>query len=486
MYFFIKNIGIIICCIYIYIKLLHLKPNKYFFAKSSIFSVLLSLLSIFNEINIPYFTIPFLIISITLYLHLAVKIKLSTSITTTTISFALSYVFLIISSMVICFLFFNFYGTQTYIYIQILSCILQLIITPLLFRIKRFRNGMPFLHNEIYAFSGTLISFLILLMFLSIRIMKEYNLNTFFVIPFILICFFAFLIYHYWQQNLTKTYRDKLNERNLEDLNKTIASQSERIEMLEQENARLAKIIHKDNKLIPAMEYAVRTFIQSNSVATKDKIGTGEKLLEELSTLSSERKGILHQQNMNCQQLDLTNVASIDHLLNYFQGKANENNIEFQSIISCDVQYLVEHIISENDLKTLLADLLENARIATKYNNGRYILLSMSIVSNTYTISVFDSGIPFTADVIEKWGLEQITTHADDEGSGIGMLTTYEILKKYRANFIIHELSKDNRTYTKEITVSFNKCNQYILQTNRPEEELIKLSKRADLQIIRQ
>jgi len=486
MSFLIKNLGLTLCCIYYFSKLLRLSRTKETIFQNSIVAILLATFSILTEQHLPYLTTLFLILFIVIFNMIQTKLPLSVCCTATTIAFALSYTTLSLSSIILSSFFMNIFKENTQIIFQSLCCVLQLLIMHIPFRIKRIKSGMPFLYNYIYAIPGMIISILILLVFTYMTYISFQHFSIYHLIPIIILGILAFLIYHYWQQNLTKTYRDKLNERNLEDLNKTISSQSERIEMLEQENARLAKIIHKDNKLIPAMEYAVRTFIQSNSVTTKDKIVTGEKLLEELSTLSSERKGILHQQNMNCQQLDLTNVASIDHLLNYFQGKANENNIEFQSIISCDVQYLVEHIISEDDLKTLLADLLENARIATKYNNGRYILLSMSIVSNTYTISVFDSGIPFTTDVIEKWGLEQITTHADDEGSGIGMLTTYEILKKYKANFIIHELSKDNRTYTKEITVSFNKRNQYILQTNRPEEELIKLSKRADLQIIRQ
>ncbi len=65
------------------------------------------------------------------------------------------------------------------------------------------------------------------------------------------------------------------------------------------------------------------------------------------------------------------------------------------------------------------------------------------------------------------------------------MMNTYETLHKYNASFIIHELGTDNHTFTKEITISFNNKNQFILHTNRSEEDLIQLTNRADLQILK-
>lgn len=136
-------------------------------------------------------------------------------------------------------------------------------------------------------------------------------------------------------------------------------------------------------------------------------------------------------------------------------------------------------------MNTLLADLLENAIIATRRNNGHHILLSISIVSKAYSISIFDSGIPFTKEVLTKWGLEQITTHQDDSG-GIGMITAYEIIKKKNASFMIHEFFSDGGLYTKEVSVLFNNLNQYTLHTSRNGEELSYLNQRSDLVIIPQ
>ena len=338
---------------------------------------------------------------------------------------------------------------------------------------------MPFLFKESYAFPGMTISFFILLIFTATTYIKTNNLKIFLLFSLILLCFLIFNIYHYWQTNITKTYRDKLKERELEEL-------QERNAKLEEEVMRLGRIVHKDNSIIPEYAYILRTFLTSNTITEKDTIYNGETLLEKLDKLSEERKGIVHQQDVHCQQLPSTKVFGIDSLLAFKQQKASKENIDFQACFSCDIAYLVEEIISEDDLHTLLTYLLDNAIIANKHNNGRHIMLNISIIENVYHINVLDSGIPFTPNVIAKWGLEQITTHKNDGGNGIGMITIYEILKKYNASFIINEIPSSNHTYTKNLTISFDKMNQYILQTNRPNTELAMLSHRTDLKIIKQ
>ncbi len=486
MILFIKSLGTILCCIYFFIRILNLRNNRLSCFTFSTFSILLSLLSTFTDTYFPLFTLPFLVLCISIFLCHETKTPLTICITSATIAFALSCICLIISSMLTSFLFIVILKTNTHILAQIICFLLQLTIMHFPFRIKRMQNGMPFLTENIYAFPGMIISILVISTFTLIRFINTYQLNIIRLLPLILLSILIPLIYHYWRSSLTKTYLDTLRQQNLTDLNHAISQQTEHIAELEAENERLSKIIHKDNKLIPYMEYAVYNFLSSRDLSHNDFITTGDKLLKELTTLSTERKGILRQQEKTLQQITSTKVLSIDSLLIYMQQKANKYDIELQVHISCDIPYLIEHVIQEEDLKTLLADLLENAILATQSNNGHYILLSICIVSNTYTISVFDSGIPFTINVLEKWGVEKTTTRRNSGGSGIGLMTTYEIAKGYHASFIIHELGTNNRTFTKEVTLSFNHKSQYILQTSRTEEELCQLYNRFDLQIIRQ
>ena len=119
------------------------------------------------------------------------------------------------------------------------------------FRLKRTKNGMPFLKKQYYSISGMIISIFLLL---ASTLLNADNRNQIYIIPYILIFIFATLIYLYWKKYLTKTYLDKLNIKNIESLNTELLEKQQYIESLEEDNQRLAKIIHKDNKLIPAME----------------------------------------------------------------------------------------------------------------------------------------------------------------------------------------------------------------------------------------
>lgn len=481
MTFFIKNFGLIICCIYYFIKLLHLSMNKKRIT-FPIFVILLSSFSTFTDKYYSYATLPILIIATAFFCFYITKIKITISITTTVIAFALSYILFSISSAIIAGFTFFFPLHNSRNLFQLLCCVLQLLFMPIPFYFKRTKNGMPFLQKETYAFPVMVASIYILFAATTIN-NSMYNILL--SILFFVLLILSLLIYHYWKSNLTKTYIDKLNERNLADLNNVLSEKNEYITLLEQENKRLAKIIHKDNKLIPAMELAVQNYISASNNEDTDTLATGKQLLEELAKLSEERKGIIFQQDTQCQKLPSTNVMSIDNLLTYMQQKALESDITFNVTISCDIPYLVEHIIEETELNTLLADLIENALIATRYNKRHHILLNMGIVSNAYSINIFDSGIPFTKEVLAKWGLEQITTHKDDAGSGIGLMTAYEIIKRHNASFMINEFASENGLYTKETAVLFNNLNQYILHTARTEEELAELNQRSDLLIIR-
>lgn len=477
MIFFIRNLGIILCSIFYYVKLLHLTIPKHFAIRCSIFSILLSAFSIFSESNFPYYTIPLQIILIITFLKCNIKIPLAISITTTSLSYALSCITLFLSSMLLGIPYTLVLYRINSIYVQILSFLLQLLTMLLPFRLKRWRNGMPFLYREAYAFSGMIISFFTLLTATAMTYIKENNLRSLSIMFIVLVCFATLILYHYWQANITRTYQEKLKDREITELKEKNAK-------LEEEILRLGKIVHKDNSMIPEYAYILRTFLTSITIVEKDSIHKGEQLLERLDRLTAERKGIVYQQDIHCQKLPSTKVSDIDSLLAFKQQTALKENIELQAYFSCDIPYFIEEIINEEDLHTLLTYLLDNAIIATKHNNGHHIMLSISVVVDTYTISVFDNGIPFTTEVLEKWGLAQITTHKNNGGSGIGMLTIYEIAKKYNASFLINEIPTSNQTYTKKVTITFDKKGQYILQTARPHEELSQLSNRSDLQII--
>ena len=104
-------------------------------------------------------------------------------------------------------------------------------------------------------------------------------------------------------------------------------------------------------------------------------------------------------------------------------------------------------------------------------------------VNAVYYVEVFDTGIPFEANVLVNFGRKRITTHKDF-GTGIGLNTIYHIIGLHNATVIIDETVNINNTkYQKKMSVVFDNRHLYILKTNSRNDELNYLARRADLMI---
>lgn len=482
---FIKYFAIIICSFYIYGKLLNIShsQNHYTYLLSGI--PCLSLGSLLLDFLFPQATDLMLILISFFFLLRIAKITPESAITTTIISYGISYIIFslsaLISSAILVFAFHVSIDSYSHLLSQALTAVIQIAITPLLFRPKRFRKGMPFIANKLNSYPLMIISLITLF---AVVIFKNGNNSLLYLFPFLLIFLMAIFIYISWKNNITKTYLERLKEKDIAELNETLSEKESYIKKLEEENKELSKIIHSDNKLIPAMLLSVKEFIRDSSSLAPAASEKGMRLLSDLEQLSLHRKSILRTQDDRCRSIPETGCSSVDSILNYMKQKAHEMNIIFETAFSCDMKALVNENISENDLNTLLADLLENALIATKYGDHRHVLLSVDRIEDFYTISIFDSGVPFPKEVLVSLGLKNYTTHKADGGSGIGLVTSYELLKKYGASLAIEEFTQNSGLYTKKLSVVFNRLDQYTLFTCRNGEELDFLNSRTDLLVV--
>lgn len=484
---FIKYFSIILCSFYSFEKLLNLSKSRVKFFTYTLFTICLSslasLLKSLLRSNLPFITTLVLILISIFLLTFVAKISPELTITTTIIAYGISHVTFTLAVTVTAFIFsiFTSFSSYNHTISQILAATIQVLITTLLFRFKRLKKGMPFLTNRLSSTSFMLISIAIL--FVTI-LSSSGSYNHIYVMPFLSIFLLAIFIYVFWKNHITKTYLDKLKEQDINTLNSSLAEKDIRIRQLEEENKELAKIIHGDNKLIPAMALAVESFIQDTSSLSPAVSQTGNQLLNELNRMSANRKGIIHDQDFRCRIIPSTNVPSVDNLLKYMQQKAYEMDIDFNVSVSCSLKSMIHKAIAEDELKTLLADLLENALIATKYNYGHHVLLNIDLVEKFYVISIFDSGVPFSQEVLFNLGLKNYTTHENDGGSGIGLVTSYEIIQKYNASLAIDEYAPKSGLYAKKVSVTFNHMRQYALYTYRDSTETALLRQRADLSVI--
>ncbi len=355
-------------------------------------------------------------------------------------------------------------------------CILQLILTFLIYRIKRLKSGISIQNND-----GS-IEILLLISILSIFLMTLFYMENLANSPFYLIVlaiiFCGLSLIVWWKKHVTNNYLKQLYKRDEAIYEQRIEQyETERNELLNQ-NAELSKIIHRDNKLIPAMVIAVKELI--GTVKNNEKLND---LLAQLEELSSEHKEIIETYQAKSDNLPKTEIIALDAVLHYISSKAQQNHVELEvNLVKDSLPPLLSDIKDLNDLSTMLCDLGENAIIATKNVEAGKIKITFELSDSGMPYFCFyDNGALFDEKVIANMGKKQITTHKAEGGSGIGLMTLFEILAKYNASFYMDETLNDN--YTKFIKITFDKSNNIGIATEREKIKKICLS-RADIAVI--
>lgn len=182
---------------------------------------------------------------------------------------------------------------------------LQCIFCHLLFRAKRFRNGIPFLRNPFITKIGIFLSSLLLLCYMIIctnnsKMQTESDFFLILAIVFSLILLALFFVW--WQSEIHHSYLLQVKTHECDSLEKQLTYYQEKIDALEKDNAELSKLIHRDNKLIPSLQLAVHDFLNCSLKGnTENLYEQGEALLQQLETEMSERSStftiLSHSQN---------------------------------------------------------------------------------------------------------------------------------------------------------------------------------------------
>ena len=438
------------CTYYIYIKLLNLECSKTM--KKLPVIVVITILAYYLGILIKMFIIPIMILITSLYLILSSKNIIKVNITASIISYGVGFFIYTIANFVSSIIRIVF-SNMPFELFSIIILLIQTILVVLLFKIKRLKNGMPFLKNIIGTDSGVIISIFLLI---GIVILFCNDYNYIYAAPFFAVLLLGSLIYIWWRKRLTNLYISNKKESELNELKKQLVEKEQRILYLEQQNSELSKIIHRDNKLIPALVYAVKSQLDeiniTNDLATiKIK---GQELLAHLEKISLDRFTIIKNYQFLNKDIPKTKVSSIDALLSYMLNKASSAGVIFDVNVMGSIIYMVESIINDKDLSVLLAELIDNALIAVKKCENKRVYVTLGIVDKAYVVYVLDSGEPFAPEVLNNIGKKQITTHQKEGGSGIGLMTIYEVVNKYRASLDIIALPSDS-IYTKRIAISF-------------------------------
>ena len=321
--------------------------------------------------------------------------------------------------------------------------ILLYLFVRLLFRLPRLRNGIPYLIENRADNFGSFLAFGMLVVFNIYAIFDIDDSDPMSVVYIVTLLLLGLLLLIWMQMRTRREYVTRIREREVQQLSAELSRQMS-------ENERLSSLLHRDNKLLSAMSLAV-----DEVLANPSDTANASALQTELRALSKERLGTVRSYELETQPLPKTGLAAVDAQLSYMQKRAAAEGIFLDFASDGSICQYVPKMLTETELVTILADLLENAIHATVSAGGERIFLYMGLRDGSFAIEVSDTGVPFPAEVAAAYGKGRFTTRAKEGGTGIGLATLHDILKKRRGSFHVVTLPED-APYKKTLRVAFD------------------------------
>jgi hypothetical protein len=329
------------------------------------------------------------------------------------IAIGISYFIELISVLILSIILFIMGFREIYIINDILSLIIQLSLVLFLLKIKRIRNGFPFFEDKSNFGIGLLISAPVILV---TSLQKENaNENVLTLIVFATLVF-SIGIFFWIRSAITKHYRKRLKLRAEEYSKIELAEKEKEIEMLSDENTSLSSIIHLDNHIIQSIESELKAL---NSTELTDK----------LLTSINQRNEYVNDLLIKSKNLASTGNAEIDAVLLDLYIKSASRGIDYNLSADCDINYLLNNIISVSDFEALLRNLIINSIVNIENNPeipGR-ISIKISQPNDIYELTVMDNGVfndnNSIPDIVEKSNASILINKFDNNDSFTKSLT---------------------------------------------------------------
>ena len=420
-------------------------------------------------------SVRFFVLTISSFIFIQISMKTDAKLNFITIIFAISIgnIFYIISviltSLIMAPVYYGSYNLP-WISTQLCICILQYLLLHLLFYFPRLRKGMPFLYRPHTTNAGLFFSIITLICITIAGIPNTPN-YIFVSFPIFILVPTACIFAYWWLHKITQNYLAKLHKTEIASLELELKEKDTIIARIEEENQRLAAIIHRDNKLIPSMEAAIYDFLKAgNKYFPKELKVLGLTLARELQSMSRSRQTDLSVSYTPEYSGPSTRLPTVDILLSFFYKHAIQQKITYTVTVENDLNDMTVCSIRVDDLTHILADLIENAMIAVRECTTKHVYIHFTLMEKYYVIEISDSGPYFDTGTLNDFGLKHHTTHKETGGSGIGLMDIWKIKEKYQASLSILEIPPGKESITKKISLIFDHKNLFILQTFRADE----------------
>lgn len=455
--------SIMLCSVLIYSALAHVPLSKKHYAAAAVYIPLAAISAYAVRCVIQPMNILFILGAVTVFIYISsgktqdpkdhtIKLAICAAIVSFSLSFLLFVAALFLSSPLLYLVYKSISDTETRnLCAYVIIAVVHVLLTNGASRLKRVRTNASLSEiftDRIAVIAGSVIVFIITVTY---AMTSEQSPKSLYILTIVITLSCIELIYVL--KNISMhTYVRKANENNAKRLEDELREKEGSISRLTDENMRLSKIIHRDNKMIPAMELAVEEILSCAS--PEEQRERSEQLLVRLRALSEERDGIVREIAQNSRDLPKTGLSATDGSLELLAAKADECGVTFDVSVLADKSSFTHNGLTELDLNTLLLDLGENAIHSASEAGGGHVLVLFGMEDGGFALNVYDSGAPFDKRVTEKLGRERVTTRGELGGSGIGLMTASQLADKYGASFIIDE-HIDSDIFTKRVCVSF-------------------------------
>lgn len=268
------------------------------------------------------------------------------------------------------------------------------------------------------------------------------------------------------QKTLQLYYKQKLLVQELNETKQELIETKKELKQLEEENLNFSKKSHTLAHRQKSLEHKILELTTKSEISTEE-VGEVENKLEEI------KKDLYKETEVV--ELTKTEIVEIDDMLKYMQAECIKNKIGFELQIAGNIHYMTNNFISKEDLEILLADHIKDAIIAINHtdNINRSILVRLGEIDGIYSLYIYDSGVEFEIETLKNLGKEPSTTHADEGGTGMGFMNTFDTLRKYQASLTIKEINnptKDN--YTKVLIFKFDEKGEFQITSYRQKKLL--------------
>ena len=399
----------------------------------------------------------FLIITISLIFS---KNQIGNSILTTSISLSINSAVEVIA-ITMCFFIEKLININNDYAELFIIAIIHIMILFCIFRIKKFKYGIPFFReNSNNEYRDLLMLNISVVILFSIIVMSNSSDQMASIVG-IEIIISAIIMFITIKKSLNLYYKQKMLIKELEETKTELNSKNKEIEELEKENLTFKKRSHSLIHQQKSLEYKIQQMMMQTEIS-KEQAGKVKARLEKIAEeIYKEKENI---------ELDKTGITEIDDILKYMQSECNKNKIEFILKIEGNIHQMTNNAVSKEDLEILLADHIKNAIIAINHtdNINRTIMVKFGKIDSIYSINIYDTGAEFEPETLDNLGKKPSTTHAEEGGTGMGFMNTFETLEKYKASLTIEEYNKPSKdNYTKLISIKFDNKNQFKINSYR-------------------